>query len=169
MLSLIDDLEIGEVEALTRLSLLGRVDGDVAEKIVDTASLATLEQLGFLFRENLADDFARVRVSVYPELLAEQLRDQTGLFQRRNLLSQLRTAIPQPYPGDEVDDGEDSSAMMTGDVNGAMADAYLAATIRQSVQAQLVVRVEQWKHHLRCTTLSSCSTCSSHGVLPVMR
>lgn len=147
VLSLIDDLESREIDELTRLALLGRVDGDVAEKIMDADALAVLEQQGFLFREAYDDDLSRVRVSVYPELLAEHLQNQTGLFQRRRLLSQLSVAFPQASPETGTVERFEGGAGVSEEVLGTTADAYLAATIQQNIRAQLVVRVEQWQNH----------------------
>lgn len=145
--SLIDDLAEHEIEELTRLALLGRMDGDVAEKIMDAGALATLEQQGFLFREAHEEDLSRLHVSVFPELLADHLRNQTGLFHRRKLLSTLTVAVPQTYREEGDEERTETGAIVAGSANDTAADAYLAATIQQNIRAQLVVRLEQWQQH----------------------
>lgn len=144
VLSLVDDLEPHEVDELTRLALLDRVDDDAAEKILDIEALAVLEQRGLLYREASRDDLGHMQVSVYPELLAEHLRNRTGLLQRRKLFSQLSASVPLAT----VDQGWSEPVPEAGPLGGGnAADAFLAATIQQDISTQLLVRREQWQRH----------------------
>lgn len=146
-LALLDGLGASEREDLTRLALLGRVDGELAERVVDQATLANLERHGFLYRVSDDDGAHRFGVSVQPEVLAGHLRRTAGLFVRRQLSAELAQAFPdaplQLTPLDYEDDHDPGAGTFTPEIGGT----YLSATIQQDVHARLVVLREQWQHH----------------------
>lgn len=145
-LSLLDGLTDAERQDLTRLALLGRLDGEVAERITDHDRLVTLERSGLLYRGAGGEGEEWFRVNVQPEILAVHLRRKVGLFQRRRLFAELSAALPdrslKPSAAAYDEERNDGPYIVNPDIGST----YLAATIQHDLQAVLTVHLEQWRH-----------------------